>query len=101
MKNDFPYSSENEKRNNHLNNLFLNHIKKYNNDPKEAFNAEGLEALNKKALADPKIGKSIHTITRKESKQDEDKFGKSYVEVDKGAMAYFTIYENEQTPQRT
>jgi CRISPR-associated endonuclease Csn1 len=101
MKNDFPYFTENQKRNNHLNKLFLSHIKEYKNDPKEAFSAEGIEALNKKALADPKMGKPIHSITRIESKKEDDKFGNSYIEVDKGSNAYFIMYENKITKERT
>jgi len=101
MKNDFPYFSEDEKRNNAFNNLFLQHIKEYNNDPKEAFNAEGLEKLNKKAIENKKIRKPIYTITRLDGTVDEsDMFKGSFYEADKGAMAYFIMYENIQTKER-
>ncbi|MCZ2130130.1 MAG: hypothetical protein LC109_07655 [Bacteroidia bacterium] len=101
MKNDFPYFSENEKRNNAFNNLFLQHIKEYGNDPKEAFNAEGIEKLNKKAVENPKIGKEIKSVTRLDGTVDvDDMFNGGFYETDKGAMAYFIIYENQQTYER-
>lgn len=101
MKNDFPYFSEDEKRNNALNNLFLQHIREYNNDPKEAFNAEGLEKLNKKAKENPKIGNEVKSVTRLDGKVDiEDMFNGGFYETDKGAMAYFIIYENQVTKKR-
>ncbi|TAN00983.1 MAG: hypothetical protein EPN39_03305 [Chitinophagaceae bacterium] len=101
MKNDFPYFSENEKRNNAFNNLFLQHIKEYNNDPKEAFNAEGIEKLNTKAIENPKIGKEIKSVTRLDGTVDlDDMFNGGFYETDKGAMAYFVIYENQQTKVR-
>lgn len=101
MKNDFPYFSENEKRNNAFNNLFLHHIKEYNNNPKEAFSIEGIEKLNKKALENPKIGKEIKSVTRLDGKVDlEDMFNKGFYETDKGAMAYFIMYENKKNKER-
>jgi CRISPR-associated endonuclease Csn1 len=101
MKNDFPYFSENEKRNNSFNNLFLHHIMEYNNNPKEAFSTEGLEKLNKKAIENPKIGKEIKSVTRLDGKVDlEDMFNKGFYETDKGAMAYFVMYENQETKER-
>ena len=101
MKNDFPYFSEDEKRNNSFNNLFLQHIKEYNNNPKEAFSTEGLEKLNKKAIEDPKIGKEIKSVTRLDGTVDlEDMFNNGFYETDKGAMTYFVMYENQDTKER-
>jgi CRISPR-associated endonuclease Csn1 len=95
IKKDLAYPEQNR-----ISKLMINHIREYKNNPKEAFNAEGLEHLNKKAIADPKIGKPIKAITRIEKKSPEDKFGSKYVEVDKGAIAYFIIYEDDQTKER-
>ena len=92
---DFPYPETNR-----IAQLMITHLKEYNNNPKEAFSAEGLEILNKKAITDSNIGKPIKTITRIETKSDDDKFGNKYVEVDKGAVAYFIIYEHEETKER-
>ena len=101
MTNDFPYFSQDEKRNNAFNNLFLRHINEYKNDPKEAFSAEGLDKLNEKAIADPKIGKPIKSITRLDGTvEDEDMFNGASFETDKGAMAYFIMYENQKTKER-
>jgi CRISPR-associated endonuclease Csn1 len=101
MKNDFPYFSEDEKKNSALNNLFLKHIKEYNNNPKEAFNAEGIEILNEKAIADSKISKPIRSVTRLDGKVDEeDMYKGGFYETDKGANAYFIMYENQKTKIR-
>ena len=101
MKNDFPYFSEDVKRNNAFNNLFLQHIGEYNNDPKEAFSSEGLDKLNKKAIDNPKIRKPIYTVTRLDGTVNEnDIFKGSFYEADKGAMAYFIMYENQKTRLR-
>ncbi|GAB4451136.1 MAG: hypothetical protein OHK0036_11130 [Bacteroidia bacterium] len=82
-----------------VNLLLLTHILEYNNDPKEAFSVEGLDNLNKKALAC--IGKEIKTVTRLDGEVDrEDMFNGGFYETDKGAMAYFVIYENEHTKER-
>lgn len=78
--------------------LLHQHLEEYENDENkkasEAFVGEGLEALAKKA------GRRIDKVTIYEKKSPDDKFGKKYVEVDKGAIAYFIIYENEQTKER-
>lgn len=66
-----------------------------NNPVPEPFIGEGLEALAKK-----NNGKRIEKVTIYEKKSPEDKFGSKYVEVDKGAIVYFIIYENEQTKER-
>lgn len=101
MKSDFPYFSEDEKKNNALNNLFLRHIIEYNNNPKEAFGAEGLDILNEKAIADPKIGKPIRSITRLDGTVEEkEMFNGGFYETDKGANAYFIMYENQKTKER-
>lgn len=126
LKNDFPYfdtigkqqfeqfDSEKQKLNeeagikvserrkmNAFNFLFLSHILEYNNNPKEAFSVEGLDLLNKKAKENKSIGKEIKSVTRLDGKVDlEDMFNGGYYETDKGAMAYFIIYENEKTKER-
>jgi CRISPR-associated endonuclease Csn1 len=92
--------SENRNQNS-LNQLFLEHILYYNNNPKEAFSAEGIERLNKNAIANPKIGKEIKKITRLDGKVDvEDKFNNAFYETDKGSNVYFVMYENQQTKER-
>ncbi|HEU5364124.1 MAG TPA: HNH endonuclease domain-containing protein [Hanamia sp.] len=60
----------------------------------EPFKGEGLEQLAKKA------GKPITKVTIAEKKDQDSKFGKQYVEVDKGSNAYFVMYENQQTKER-
>lgn len=90
------------KKMNAFNLLFLSHIVEYNNNPKEAFGAEGLDLLNKKAKENKSIGKEIKSVTRLDGKVDrEDMFNGGYYETDKGAMAYFVMYENEITKERT
>ena len=78
--------------------LLHQHLEEYEKDENkkasEAFIGEGLEVLAKKA------GRRIDKVTIYEKKSPEDKFGKKYVEVDKGAIAYFIIYEDEQTKER-
>jgi CRISPR-associated endonuclease Csn1 len=127
MKNDFPYFSfinkqyfdslDNEKQNilqkagfeisemkyqNAFNKLFLEHILEYSNDAKEAFSAEGVEKLNKKALENPKIGKEIKSVTRLDGTVDiEDMFNGGFYETDKGSNMYFVMYENQQTKERS
>lgn len=66
-----------------------------NKKDSEAFLGEGLEELAKKA------GKRIDKVTIFEKKSPDDKFGNKFVEVDKGAIAYFIIYENEVTKERS
>lgn len=86
---------------NAFNLLFLSHILEYNNNPKEAFNAEGLDILNKKAKENKYIGKEIKSVTRLDGEVDrEDMFNGGFYETDKGAMAYFVIYENKVTKER-
>lgn len=86
-----PYAKEG---NSPLAELLREHLKSYNGSPNEAFTAEGLETLTKKA------GKRIDKVTIYEKKSPDDKFGKKYVEVDKGAIAYFIIYEDELAKER-
>lgn len=101
MENDFPYFSRVEKRNSAFNNLFLKHITEYNNNPKEAFGAEGLDKLNEKAIADPKIGKPIKSVTRLDGTvEEEDVFNGGFYETDKGANTYFILYEDQQSKER-
>jgi CRISPR-associated endonuclease Csn1 len=127
MKNDFPYfnyiskqqfehfdSQKQElikqagievsdtKKMSDFNFLFLSHILEYNNNPKEAFSSEGIEYLNKKAKENPTIGKEIKSVTRLDGEVDkEDMFNGGFYETDKGAMAYFVMYENEITKERS
>lgn len=61
----------------------------------EPFQGEGLENLAKKA------GKSITKVTIYEKKDETNKFGKQYVEVDAGSNVYFVMYENQHTKERT
>ncbi len=85
-----------------INQLFLEHIVEYNNDPKEAFSTEGIDKLNRKAKCNIKIGKEIKSITRLDGTVDiEDMFNGVYYETDKGAMAFFVMYENKITKERT
>ena len=87
---------------NDFNFLFLTHILEFNDNPKEAFSQEGIDYLNKKAKENPKIGKEIKSVTRLDGKVDrEDMFNGGFYETDKGAMAYFVIYENEETKKRS
>jgi CRISPR-associated endonuclease Csn1 len=95
IRKDFPYPEKSR-----IAQLFINHVREFKNNPKEAFSLEGLEQLNKKAISDPQIGKPIKKITRKESKSEDDKFGNRYVEIDKGANAFFIMYENLLTGDR-
>ncbi len=90
--NKIPYAKEG---NSPLAELLHEHLKAYDDKPNEAFAGEGLETLAKK------VGRKIDKVTIYEKKSPDDKFGKKYVEVDKGAIAYFIIYENEQTKERT
>ena len=95
------FISESKKMND-LNWLFLSHILHYNNNPKEAFGTDGIIEFNKKAKQIPSIGKEIKSITRMDGEIDpEDMFNKKFYETDKGAMAYFVIYENLITRERT
>ncbi|MBS1577685.1 MAG: hypothetical protein JST09_20470 [Bacteroidetes bacterium] len=64
-------------------------------DPSKAFSNEGLEILAKKA------GRPITKVTIFEKKDESNKFGKQYVEVDSGSNVYFVMYENQQTKERT
>lgn len=126
MKNDFPYFtfvhkdffsslsiekktiiknanidvSEHRKLN-ALNQLFLEHILEYGNNPKEAFGAEGLEKFNKRAIENPKIGKEIKSVTRKDGTVNlEDMFNGGFYETDQGSNVYFVMYENQITKDR-
>jgi len=91
--NKIPYQFAGEGKNN-IAKLLHQHLTEYNDKPGEAFTGEGLELLAKKA------GRRIDKVTIYEKKSPDDKFGKKYVEVDKGAVAYFIIYENEETKER-
>lgn len=86
-----PYAKEGRSP---LANLLHEHLKSYNDNPNEAFVGEGIENLTKKA------GRRIEKVTIYEKKSPDDKFGNKYVEADKGAIAYFVIYESENTKER-
>jgi CRISPR-associated endonuclease Csn1 len=127
MKNDFPYftfvskdffntlSEEKQsiitdanlevsehKKPNAFNQLFLEHILEYDNNAKEAFSAEGIEKLNKKALETAQIGKEIKSVTRLDGTVNvEDMFNGGFYEVDAGSNVYFVMYENQTTKERT
>lgn len=127
MRNDFPYfdtisksqfqnfdsekqkiitnagiSIDETKQMNSLNLLFLEHILEYNNNPKEAFNEEGLDILNKKAKKSIGLGREIRAITRLDGIVDrEDLFKGGFYETDKGAMLYFAFYENNLTKEHS
>ncbi len=81
-----PYSNHPK---NYLVNVLKEHLKSFDDDPKEAFTGEGLEQLYKK------LGKPIRRITIKE--EGSKLFIKNkYFEVDKGSNLFFLIYVNEQ-----
>jgi CRISPR-associated endonuclease Csn1 len=127
MKNDFPYftfvskdffstlSEEKQsiitnanlevseyKKPNAFNQLFIEHILEYDNNAKEAFSAEGIEKLNKKAVENSKIGKEIKSVTRKDGTVDmEDMFNGGFYETDAGSNVYFVMYEDKATKERT
>jgi len=82
-----------------INFVLLLHIVKYRNNPKEAFNNEGIENLNE--LAIQKIGKSIKCITRLDGEvNNQEIFRNAIYETDKGANIYFIMYENIKSKQR-
>lgn len=93
------YTIDENRKNNPVNRILLEHILEFNNNPKDAFNAEGIDKLNKKAVQ--KIGKPIKSITRLDGSIDEEEMFRGAVyETDKGSNVYFVIYENNQTRQR-
>lgn len=93
------YIIETNKKNNPVNRLLLEHILEYQNNPKEAFSAEGIDKLNKKAIN--RIGKPIKSITRLDGTINEEEIFRGAVfETDKGSNVYFVMYENNQTKKR-
>lgn len=93
------YIVDENRKNSPVNRLLLEHILEYNNDPKEAFNAEGIDKLNKKAVQT--LGKPIKSITRLDGTIDEEEMFRGAVyETDKGSNVYFVMYENIQTKER-
>lgn len=94
--NKMPYAKE---ENSPLAKLLREHLSSYNNKPNEAFSGEGMEVLTKRA------GKPISTVTimdgNLKDKSQDNIFNKKYMETDAGAIAYFIIYENEITKERT
>ncbi|MEW5799344.1 MAG: type II CRISPR RNA-guided endonuclease Cas9 [Bacteroidota bacterium] len=93
------YEIDKNRKNNPVNRLFLEHILEYNNEPKEAFSAEGIDKLNKKAIE--RIGKPIKSVTRLDGIIDkEDMFRGAVYETDKGSNVYFVMYENKTTNER-
>lgn len=79
--------------------LLREHLREFGK-PTEAFSEEGLEKLAKK-----NNNKPIRTVTvtdgRLTDEHYENLFGNKYVESDKGSIAYFVIYENEKTHERS
>jgi CRISPR-associated endonuclease Csn1 len=83
--------------------LLHKHLQEYekkNLGSAEAFSSEGLEKLAKK-----NNGMPITTVTKMDGKltdKDLDNlFGNKYMEPDAGSIAYFIIYENEKTKDRS
>ncbi|HXH18237.1 MAG TPA: HNH endonuclease domain-containing protein [Chitinophagales bacterium] len=79
--------------------LLKQHLKEFGSK-EEAFSTEGLEKLAKKNQNKP-----IRTITVMDGELKEEHrdnlFGNKYIETDAGAIAYFVIYENETTKERS
>lgn len=84
-----PYSNHPQNR---LVKLLKEHLKEFNDDPKEAFTGEGLELLYKK------YGKPIRKITIMEEVGKKIPIKGKYFEVDKGTNLFFVIYENINDP---
>lgn len=84
-----PYSNHPDNR---LVKLLKNHLKEFNNNPKDAFTGEGLEQLYKK------YGKPIRKITIMEEVGKKIPIKGKYFEVDKGTNLFFVIYENINDP---
>ncbi|GEM_PF-119971 len=83
--------------------LLHNHLREYEKKKlgsAEAFSNEGLEQLAKK-----NNGMPITTVTIMDGKLKDEHldnlFGNKYMESDAGAIAYFIIYENEKTKERS
>lgn len=83
--------------------LLHKHLQEYekkNLGSAEAFSSEGLEKLAKK-----NNGMPITTVTimdgELKDKHLDNLFGNKYMEPDAGSIAYFIIYENEKTKDRT
>src|SRR5690606_35664480 len=91
------YIIDDKRKNNPVNRLLLEHILEYNNDPKEAFNAEGKDKLNKKAIQT--IGKPIKSITRLDGLVSEEEIFRGAV-YETDSNVYFIMYENNQTKER-
>jgi CRISPR-associated endonuclease Csn1 len=90
-----PYpNSKNRKKN--IATLLQDHLKEFRGKPTEAFQGEGLEVLMKS-----NAGRKIEKVTIKEEKSPEYKVGNKYLEPDKGAIAYFVMYENEASKERS
>jgi CRISPR-associated endonuclease Csn1 len=89
-----PYASAGEGKIN-IAVLLHRHLREYKDDSAKAFIGEGMEALTKR------VGRRITKVTIAEKKSPKDKFGKKFVEVDAGSNAYFVMYENESTKERT
>lgn len=87
--NKIPYSNHS---NNKLVNLLKEHLREFNNNPKDAFTGEGLELLYKK------YGKPIRKITIIEEVGKKIPIKGKYFEVDKGTNLFFVIYQNVNDP---
>lgn len=93
-----PYSNHSR-----IPNMLHKHLQEYEKKKlgsAEAFSNEGLEQLTKK-----NNGMPITTVTILDGKLNDEHrdnlFGNKYMEPDAGSIAYFIIYENEITKQRT
>jgi CRISPR-associated endonuclease Csn1 len=84
------------KENTGLRNLLLSHLNQYDNDPKKAFEGEGLENLGKK-----NGGRMISKISVYEpiGNKFEIRPGQ-YVEAAKGTNLFFLVHENTETKER-
>ncbi len=84
-----PYANH---KNNRLVKLLKEHLKDFNNDPKQAFTGEGLELLYKK------YGKPIRKVKIMEEVGKKIPIKGKYFEVDKGTNLFFVMYENVNDP---
>jgi CRISPR-associated endonuclease Csn1 len=86
------YNTESVKN---LKGILLNHLAKWNNEPKAAFTGEGMEDLAKTA------GRPITKVTTYEDSKGKFEIRKGqFVEAAKGTNLFFVIYENKQTCER-
>lgn len=88
-----------DKKNNIAYEIILEHLIQYDDNAEKAFSSEGLEELNKKALANPKFQKNIHSITILDGELDKKMLRyNSYFET--SSNVYFSIVEDLKTKER-